>query len=284
MEGSPMSPTRACLAAFALLLVAAPARAIENWFVPAAKIWPRWEAHDNASTTAIDHAPWQNFLRSHVVAGADGVARVGYGRVSSADKAALDSYVQALASVPVSTLSRAEQRAYWINLYNAATVRLVLDRYPVASIRDIDISPGLFAVGPWGKKLFAIEGEAVSLNDIEHRILRPIWKDPRLHYALNCASIGCPDLQVEAFTAANAEALLDRAARGYVNHPRGVKVESGRLRVSSIYSWFQEDFGGSDAAVIAHLRRHAAPPLAEALAGVRGIDATVYDWALNDAR
>jgi Protein of unknown function, DUF547 len=87
----------------------------------------------------------------------------------------------------------------------------------VASIRDIAISPGLFSVGPWGGKLIEVEGEPLSLDDIEHRILRPIWRDPRLHYAVNCAALGCPNLRSSAFTAANADILLETAASDYVN-------------------------------------------------------------------
>jgi hypothetical protein len=155
--------------------------------------------------------------------------------------------------------------------------------YPVASIRDIDISPDWFSNGPWNAKLRAIEGEAVSLNDIEHRILRPIWRDPRIHYGVNCASIGCPNLRAQAFTAANAEALLASGARDYVNHPRGARIEDGRLIVSSAYVWFAEDFGGDDAGVIAHLRRYARPELRAALAEVDEIGDFVYDWRLNDA-
>ncbi|MFN0041786.1 MAG: DUF547 domain-containing protein [Alphaproteobacteria bacterium] len=276
---------RALLSLFVLVLWAGPARAsLEAWLAPSAKPWPRWEAHDANAKTMLDHGPWQRFLDTYRAGAPDGVARVAYGRVSAADKAALDGYVRALAAARVSALSREEQRAFWINLYNAATVRLVVERYPLASIRDIDISPGLFATGPWGKKLFEVEGIALSLDDIEHRILRPIWKDARIHYALNCASIGCPDLLGEAFTAANTEALLEKGARGFVNHPRGARVVDGRLRVSSIYVWFQDDFGGGEAGVLAHLRRYAAPPLAESLAPIRAIDATGYDWELNDWR
>ena len=160
-------------------------------------------------------------------------------------------------------------------------MHLVATRYPVASIRDIDISPGLFSRGPWDKKLVTVEGEALSLNDIEHRILRPIWRDPRIHYAVNCASLGCPNLQRRAFTGANGDALLDRAAHDYVNSPRGVHFDGRRLIVSSLYVWYGEDFGGSDTAVIGHLRRYAAPALAATLAAATSIGDDSYDWALN---
>jgi hypothetical protein len=186
--------------------------------------------------------------------------------------------------VPVRSLRRDEQLAYWINLYNALTVKVILDHYPVKSIRSIDISPGFFSDGPWGKPLVRVEGKEMTLNDMEHRVLRPIWKDPRIHYAVNCASLGCPNLQPRAFTAENAEELLALAAREYVNHPRGVSVDKGWVRVSSIYVWFKEDFGGTDEGVIEHLRRHASGALPEELRRVDGISEHHYDWSLNDAR
>ncbi|MEQ1439256.1 DUF547 domain-containing protein [Fontimonas sp. SYSU GA230001] len=251
---------------------------------PRADLWPRWTVHDESSVRSVDHVVWDTFLSRYVQSSADGIHRLPYARIDPANRAVLKHYVQRLESVPVSRLARAEQRAYWINLYNALTVDTVLDHYPVDSILRINISPGWFARGPWRRKLLRIEDEDVSLDDIEHRILRPIWQDPRTHYALNCASLGCPNLQDRAYTAANLDALLDAAARAYVNHPRGARVERGKLYVSSIYAWFKADFGGSDAGVIAHLRRYAAPPLAQQLAGISSIAGDAYDWALNDAR
>ena len=251
---------------------------------PKSELWPEWLAHADSATLAVDHGAWQRFLDTYLRNGEDGVNRVEYAAVGEQERDALQAYLDRLRSLPVSSLTRAQQLAYWINLYNAGTVSVVLAHYPVASIRDIDISPGWFNDGPWGKKLFDIEGRQVSLDDIEHRILRPIWRDPRLHYALNCASVGCPNLQPSAFSADNAEVLLQRAARDYVNHPRGARLERGELKVSSIYRWFEEDFGGSEEAVIRHLRHYAAPPLVQELAGIRRIDGHHYDWSLNDAR
>jgi hypothetical protein len=248
---------------------------------PRPDLWPRWQAHDAGSTVQVDHGAWADFLARYVVAGDDGINRVAYRRVTPDDRVALAAYVDRLARLPVPRLAGPEQMAYWINLYNALTVQLVLGHEPVRSIRDIDISPGLFSDGPWGKKLVTIEGQPVALDDIEHRILRPIWRDPRVHYALNCAALGCPDLQPEPFLAARLDAQLERAARSYVNHPRGVEIAGNELIVSSIYEWFKEDFGGTDRSVIAHLRRYAAPPLATGLAGREWLDDDRYDWRLN---
>ena len=154
--------------------------------------------------------------------------------------------------------------------------------YPVKSIKDIDISPGLFSDGPWGKKLITIEGTPLSLDDIEHEILRKNFNDPRVHYAVNCASIGCPNLQKQAFTAARLEQQLEQAAKDYVNSNRGVVITDGEVAISKIYSWFKKDFGISDAEILAHLGRYAAAPLKGKLANAQQIGDYFYDWSLND--
>lgn len=257
---------------------------LEALFAPKAELWARWQAHDPDAEAVVDHGAWARLLESYLHVDDDGVNRFAYANVTAADRAALERYVARLAALPIDDYDRPEQLAYWINLYNALTVRVVLDHYPVDSIRDIDISPGLFADGPWDRALVRVAGEDLSLNDIEHRILRPIWRDPRIHYAVNCAAHGCPDLQPRPFAGSDAEVRLEAAARRYVNSQRGVRVRADGLVVSSIYVWFQEDFGGDDDGVIAHLARYAQPALAAALARSDEIVDHAYDWSLNDYR
>ena len=162
--------------------------------------------------------------------------RVAYGDVDDADKEALDRYIRSMASVSVESLPRDEQLAYWVNLYNALNVQVVHAHYPMKTIRDIDILLGLLSDGPWDKKLIEIDDEQISLNDIEHRILRPIWNDPRIHYAVNCASIGCPNLLRSAYTGSTAGWMLEEAARAFINDKRGVNAQDERATVSSIYA------------------------------------------------
>ena len=264
----------ACLAGFG---------SAERLFAPGAELWEHWTAHSPDDLRTIDHAPWDRLLKTYVTDKPEGANRVAYARVTPEDRKALDAYVGALAAVNISGHARHEQLAYWINLYNALTVQVVLAHYPVATIRDIDISPGLFADGPWGAKLVSVEGVALSLNDIEHRILRPIWRDPRIHYGVNCASIGCPDLRPEAFIGARVEQQLTEAARAYVNDPRGVSIKGGNVTVSKIYDWFIEDFGGDEGGVIDHLLDFAKPALAVELRRIGKLYDTSYDWSLNDA-
>ncbi|MEM9044533.1 MAG: DUF547 domain-containing protein [Pseudomonadota bacterium] len=248
---------------------------------PDAELWDRWTPHDPVSSKTVDHSAWDKLTRAHVSGGGKTVALVNYGGIAS-ERPVLDGYLQLLSNTNVAELDRPEQFAFWANLYNALTVKVILDHYPQKTIRDIDISPGFFSDGPWGAKLITVEGVELSLDDIEHRIMRPIWQDPRVHYAVNCASIGCPDLHKGAFTAANLDAQLDAAARAFVNHPRGAQVSRGNLYVSSIYEWFKDDFGGRDAGVIAHLKQYAEPRLANELARVRRISDDAYDWSIND--
>jgi hypothetical protein len=249
---------------------------------PKAELWPRWQKHDPASRDKIDHALWDAWLKKYVVAPhPSGINRVRYDAAVREDRVSLKNYLKKLQAVSISDYNRTEQKAFWINLYNALTVDLILSRFPVPSIRDVNISPGLFARGPWGAKLATVEGEKLSLDDIEHRILRPVWQDNRVHYAVNCASLGCPNLQPVAYTSENTESLLERAAREFINHERGVSLKNGQLRVSSIYVWFLEDFDGSPEGLMEHWQKYADSALADALAGYSGGLTHDYDWRLN---
>jgi hypothetical protein len=127
-----------------------------------------------------------------------------------------------------------------------------------------------------------IENEKVALDDIEHQILRPIWRDPRIHYAVNCASLGCPNLQPAPFDADLLDRQLDDAAIDFVNHQRAVDIRNGEVVVSSIYRWFRDDFGREDQKIIAHLKAYATPDLAMQLENFSSIGDDAYDWRLND--
>lgn len=239
---------------------------------------------------AADAAPaaelFKTLLDRHTAKGADGVVRVRYGawKASPTDLAALDAVVADLARTPFAALDRAGQFAAWANLYNAVTIATVLERYPIGSIREVKsrgagLDPkALF--GPWREKRVLVEGKKLSLDDIEHGIMRPTFKDPRVHYAVNCASIGCPDLRF--WRAETLWADLDAAARGYINHPRGVRVGARGLELSSLYDWYAADFGAGEPGLRAHLASYAGVETAHAIK-TAPIAGYVYDWALNDA-
>lgn len=258
--------------------------AIERRFIPDADLeFPAFAASDNQSTLRIDNTNWNAFLGRYVVTNPDGVNRVRYGDVTADDRRLLDDYIVLLESTDPTALASDEQLSYWINLYNAVTIAVVLDHFPLDSIRKIKSGPFDFD-GPWDDKRVTLAGEALSLNDIEHGIIRAVFAEPRIHYAVNCASIGCPNLRLEAFDGLSLDDALSAQARAYINHPRGVSVdEKGRVTASKIYAWFSEDFGDNEAAILDHIRRFAGPELADRLDGASDIRRYKYDWALNGA-
>jgi len=266
------------VASAVLLVIVGCATAVHAAAPP--ELIPMWNASDETNTATIDHGPWQELLDAHLQEHPSGVNRFDYAglKANTEHRQKLNSYLLGLTGLDPRTYSRNEQKAYWINLYNALTVFVIVGRYPVDSIRDI--KSGLLTPGPWEMELITIQGEKLTLDNIEHGILRPIWKDPRIHYAVNCASIGCPNLAPQAYRSDNLERLLENGAREYINHPRGMSVDDGDLVVSSIYDWFKVDFGDTDEGVFAHLRQYATPENAQMLQGHDDFDDD-YDWALN---
>jgi hypothetical protein len=241
-----------------------------------------------SSAEAQDIATLNALLGRYVSVGADGLNRVNYAawRGNAADKAALNAFITGSAAERPSTMARNAAFAYWANLYNAITIKVILDNPPVRSIRDIrsrgtGLDPAGFT-GPWREKRVTVEGTQRSLDDIEHSIMRRQFRDPLVHYSVNCASVGCPNLRNRAWVAATLTADLETAARAFINSRRGVRVQpDGSIRVSSIYNWFKADFGGNDAGVLAHLRRYASAPLSGQITGNVRISGDDYNWALN---
>lgn len=257
--------------AVSISLIAAPAQAQGAATVPI-----QTELKETAMARA-DHADWTRLLAAYVRKFDDGITRFDYAALaaSPADRSALDAYIARFAEVDLSARTDANF-ASWANLYNAVTVRHIVQRYPVKSIRDG------YLFGPWKQVKVRAGGREVSLDAIEHDILRVQWGTPEVHYALNCASYSCPNLPDRAWEAATLEADLTKAARDYVNHPRGVTIGRRGLTVSSIYKWFEKDFGGSERAVIEHLLSHAEPALAAQIRANPRIARDAYDWSLND--
>ena len=216
---------------------------------------------------ALDVGPWDRVLREH--ARRDGV---DYGALKEDPEAMadLDRFLAAVAEMPED-----EPLASWLNAYNAVVVKSVVDRYPLASVRDV---PGFF-----DRARHRVGGRMRTLDDVEHRVIRARFPDARVHVALNCAARSCPPLHGRAFRQASLDATLDRLARGMVGSERHVRVRDGALEVSQLFEWFGDDFrrdgGGS---VLGWIRRYAAPG---ALSGLRE-EPTVrfipYDWRLND--
>jgi hypothetical protein len=252
-----------------------------NFFAATNTAYSQWEVRNEKSSQTIDHSQWQKFLATYVVT-VDGNNLVKYSQVTPQDRQELKKYLSQLSGIPIGEYNAKEQLAYWINLYNASTINVILDHYPVKTIKDIRLS-GFLHEGPWDAKLITVENTPLSLNDIEHHIVRPIWHDPRTHYALNCASMGCPNLQKTPYTGAELNNMLNHAAVNFVNSPKGLAIHNQQLDVSKIYIWYKEDFGNTDQAVIKHLIYYAAAPLKVKLQHLSKIHDSFYNWSLNIA-
>ncbi len=249
---------------------------------PKSELIEFWHESDDSNTATIDHTPWQEILDAYLDSDHEsGISRFNYKGLMAQDedKNKLRTYVLDLSKLDPREYSQREQKAYWINFYNALTVYVVLTEYPVKSIRDIN--SGILTSGPWEKEWIKVQDQGITLNDIEHGILRPIYEDPRIHYALCCASLGCPNLSAKAYSAENLDQLLDDGARAYINHPRGVEINNNKLRVSSIFAWYKEDFGRTNEGVIEHLKKYADEELAASLEEFSKFS-NHYDWALNE--
>jgi len=245
-----------------------------------------WLPSDATNKSIIDHQRWQIVLDQYLISDtSSGINLFDYKRVSSKDKLTLEKYLTSLQAVDPRIYNKAVQKAYWINLYNALTVQLILENYPVVSITKLGNK--LFTFGPWDDEVTIVAGVALSLNDIEHKILRPIFNDPRIHYAVNCASYSCPDLSSQAYTSSNTEQLLNKGAHDYINHQRAVKVEGHDLLLSSIYDWYLIDFGDNTASLLKHLKQYAEDDLKQKLMTFDIEAADIdhhYDWQLNEAK
>ena len=194
------------------------------------------------------------------------------------EEAKLDQYLKVLEGTYAKALSRNEQFAFYINAYNAWTIKLILAGYPgVKSIKDL----GSFFKSPWKKKICRIDGEVITLDRIEHGILRPRFKDPRVHFAINCAARSCPPLRPEPYQGAILDQQLDGMASAFINDPSNNHLEENTLYVSKIFDWFEEDFNGD---VVGFILEYAKGGLKKRLESKKGdivIKYLDYDWSLN---
>ena len=195
------------------------------------------------------------------------------------EEAKLDLYLKILENVDPEKLSRNEQFAFYANAYNAWTIRLILSGYPgVTSIKDL----GSLIKSPWKKKIVRIDGEVISLDHVEHEILRPRYKDPRVHFAINCAAKSCPPLRPEPFSGDILDRQLDDSTRSFINDPQSYRIEDNELYVSRIFKWFSEDFNDD---VFGFFLKYATGNLKkelEAKSEQINVKYLEYDWSLNE--
>lgn len=230
----------------------------------------------NVESKPVTHEIWDGLLKKHV--GKDGMVNYkGFLR----DSAELNRYLRLLETAHPSdkNWSREEQMAYWINAYNAYTVQLIVRNYPTQSIKDIKRGVA-FVNSVWDIKFIKIQGFTYDLNNIEHNILRPVFKDARIHAAVNCASYSCPKLLNEAFTAKRLEEQLEASMRDFVNDPLRNQITADKAKVSEIFKWFKGDFERDAGSVRKYLNKYSKVKIADNTE-IGHLD---YQWALNEAK
>ncbi len=227
---------------------------------------------DVLAAQRVDHSIYAGLLKKYVK---DGV--VNYQGFKN-EESILDQYLKVLEKVDSKRLSHNEQFAFYINAYNSWTIKLILSEYPgVKSIKEL----GSLFKSPWKKKICRIDGGVLSLDDIEHGILRPRYKDPRVHFAVNCASKSCPPLRPEPYRGDDLNRQLDEMTRSFVNDSENNRLKDHTLYVSSIFKWFAEDFNED---IIGFFFKYAKEDVKELLEARRKkikVKYLDYDWSLN---
>ena len=234
---------------------------------------------------------WNTLLKKHVRWLPDGKqSRVNY-KGFATDRAALKSVLDGLSAVPKASFdgwSKPQQMAFLINAYNAFTVEIILTKYPdIKSIKEL----GFLNRGPWKNEFFTLLGAKRHLDWIEHEQLRPVYKDPRIHAGVNCASIGCPALRDEAFTATQLDAQLDDGMKRFMSDRTRNRVQGGEVQINNIFKWFKEDFNSGyrginrlEDLLAQHAEHLSDKPEEQAALRAKSLPVSYleYDWSLND--
>jgi len=213
----------------------------------------------------FNHDVWNTLLQKHV----SNQGNVNY-KGFKADKIEFNSYLKSLSETPPQdSWSSDETLAYWMNVYNAFTIKLILDNYPLNSIKDID--------GPWNHRFIKIGSKWHTLNDVEHKIIRKM-DEPRIHFALVCAAVSCPKLYNKAFTAKNLETDLVMLTKGFLNDPNKNEISENKIKLSKIFKWYGGDFKSNGKSLIDFLNKYSDITISEkAKKSYKD-----YNWNLNE--
>lgn len=242
----------------------------------------QWPANQQVSMDNIDHSTWNRLLGTYV--DDDGFVDYRSWQSSAEDRAALNDYLVELSRAnPQASASREAQLAFWINAYNAVTIEGILQKYPTKSIRDH--TARLYGYNIWHDLLLTVGDQQFSLDSIEHKILRPMG-EPRIHFAIVCASISCPRLLNQAYVPDQLEKQLAANSRDFFRNARNFRFDpaSGKVQLSQILNWFKDDFGGKREAVLDTIAPYLSDPQAQQLArsGRPSVSYITYNWDLND--
>lgn len=233
-----------------------------------------WDDSEEQSELNIDHSKWAEILQTYVITDhPSGVNRFNYAAVTPADKLKLEEYLEYMQKMDPRQLTKTKQKAYWLNMFNAALIQEVLESEPEDSIREVGRSL-------WRSNRLYVAMQDTSLDNIEHGILRPIFNDPRVHFSLAAGTVGSASIPSEPFNGANVESLLEKNTQEFLNHERGVSVNDRGVVLSSIFKWYVDDFGGDYEGVKRFILPYLSGSIAQAVAASKRARYS-YEWDLN---
>ena len=240
-----------------------------------------WQKYSNQSKQFVDHNSWAYLLKKYVIIASDNNHLFAYGDVTPEDKERLDVYIYNLSSFPIENLSRREQYAYWLNFYNALTVRLILSHYLILSIQDIKFGFPPFTTDAFKEKLIDIRGVAFSLDDIRYKVLLQVFDDPRIHYGLCDAALGSPNIPISPFTGDWVDRMLDGAALDFINDSKGLFIENGALVLSRLFHKYSNEFGRNKVSQLSSIKNYIVPGTLKKINAKMPVRYQ-FDWSLND--
>lgn len=240
---------------------------------PKAKMIGFWNDSEATSQLSIDNSKWQAILSKYVDDNhSSGVNRFNYAQVTESDKQLLIDYLNYMQQMDPRQLNPSNQKAFWLNLYNATVVSAILAK-DASSIKSLN--------NVWKKKRLEVTRQPMSLDDIEHGVIRPLYNDPRIHFAITPATIGSGDILATPYTGDNVEQLLEENTKRFFNNSnKGVYIEGNKLVVSSIFKWYKSDFGGSNDGIKVFIKRYVDEDMKLKIDQIKKISYQ-YNWELN---
>ncbi len=249
---------------------------------PKAELIKFWDDEEPASAIQVNHDAWQEILTLYVDdQHASGINRFDYEAVTAGDALKIKTYLDYLQKMEPRQLNSLEAQAFWINLYNAIMVDKIVDAYQSGSSRAVNrLLRGGVRSTRWNRNVAEVVMQKISLDDIEHGILRPMWKDPRIHFVLVTGALSGANVLKTAFNGENNEVLLEQAKNDFFSHPKSVRVENGRIVLNSVFNWYAEDFASNKSALLQYIQENAPEATRQAMTGLSRTSFD-YNWDLN---
>jgi len=249
---------------------------------PKSKLIEFWDDHESSSRMEVNHNEWQAILSKYVQdQHPSGISRFNYEAVTAEDVLKLKEYIAYLELLDPRQLNLAEAQAFWINLYNALMLDKILDSYQEGSNRAVNrLLRGSLRSSRWSKNIAKVTLQNLSLDDIQHGILRPMWNDPRIHFVITTGALSGANILKTAFNGENNEELLEQSKRDFFSHDKAVRVDDNRIVLNSLFNWYRDDFATDKDSLLRYIRKNVSEDTRKSLEDLSSIRYE-YLWELN---